>query len=168
MNNQNIRQLKEELQLAKVNAAYYKDLYKKSQERVNYLTKHANDLQFIIDRGYSQSDAFNKNHSGIYRIYNVITNQSYVGQSHVNVYDRCMSHFNFECNNQNDWHYDLQHNTENYDYEILVEGVKNQGDLDRLEIYYIGYYDCLDNGYNSMLAAKYRFMCSYASSSSTL
>ena len=166
MNNKNDRQLKAELKLAKVNATYYKNLYKKSNDRVKYLIKHSNDLQLIIDRGYKQSDTFNQNHSGIYRIYNVITNQSYVGQSCKNVYERCMSHFICECTDQNDWHYDLQHKPEKYDYEIIVEGVKNQGDLDRLEIYYIGYYNCLENGYNKVLAAKYRFIHSYKLNSS--
>lgn len=133
----------------------------RNNERINYLEKHSTDLQETIDRGYKQTNTFSKTHSGIYRVFNIETDQSYVGQSSINVYDRCMSHFKPAEYDTNDWHYDVMEHPEHYDYQILIEGVKNQGDLDRLEIYYIGKYDCIDNGYNKQYGGRFKFLENY-------
>lgn len=152
-----ILELKNKLKLANTNITYYKNKFDDCQRRIKYLEGHSADLQYTIDRGYKEGN-FNKEHAGIYRIFNKTTGQSYVGQSHVDVYNRCMQHYNYKDPSIDDWHYDIKYNPENYDYEIIEEGVKNQGDLDKKEIYYIGYYHCLDEGYNSALAAQYRFL----------
>ena len=156
-------QLRNELKLSKANAVYYKDMFTRAQERIRYLEKHATELQEVLDKGYKQADSFNKDHSGIYRIYNKHTDRSYVGQSSKDVYNRCMSHFKQANYNEDDWHLDLIENPDDYEYEIIIEGVENQGDLDKLEIYYIGKYDCIDKGYNKALAAKYKFIEKYNS-----
>lgn len=98
------------------------------------------------------------NNAGIYRIYNKFTNKSYVGQS-ANVYERVKGHYNWKGDcyySRDDWHYDLVSNPQDFEWEILKEGVHNQSDLDRLEIYYIGKYDCIDNGYNKSIQGKNR------------
>lgn len=156
-------ELIEQLKLANANTAYYKGLFNRAQERINYLEKHCTELQTIIDRGYKQGDTFNPEHSGVYRIYNKYTGQSYVGQSSKDVYARCMSHYKPAEYSEDDWHYDLLNNPDSYEYEIIVEGVDNQGDLDRLEIYNIGKYHCLDEGYNKVCAAKFKFIEKYNS-----
>lgn len=132
------------------------DLTRSSRSN-DYLYGLASKRQDIIENGYKEHK-FNKEHAGIYRIYNKMTGESYVGQSHVDVYNRCMSHYASAEWPESDWHYDLINNPDNYEYEILKEGVDNQGDLDKLEIYYMGYYHCLDEGYNKAFTARYRFL----------
>ena len=147
---------------------YYNDLYKRELEQNNILKKRIENknkeiekLDTAMRRGYKQSDSFDKECSGIYRIYNKTTGKSYIGQSSVNVYKRCMGHFAPADYPETDWHYDLIENPEYYDYEILVEGVANQGDLDRLEIYYIGKYNSIENGYNKTCRARFNFIRKY-------
>lgn len=138
---------------------YWKNRCSDRDRRIEYLESHSTEQQEILDRGYKQTSTFNKTDSGIYRIYNTTTGQSYVGQSSINVTNRCLSHFEYDekCS-QDDWHYDLQHNPDNYKYEIICKGVDNQGKLDRLEIYYIGKYNCLENGYNKVLQSRFNFL----------
>ena len=135
-----------------------KAVEKYNNKRIEKLEKTNKKLSDALSQGYMQDYKFNKEHAGIYRIYNKMTGESYVGQSHVDVYNRCMSHYIQAEWPESDWHYDLINNPDNYEYEILKEGVENQGDLDKLEIYYMGYYHCLDEGYNKAFEARYRFL----------
>lgn len=153
-----VKQLKDINKRHDVEITYWKNKCSDRDRRIEYLESHSTDLQETLDRGYKQSNTFDPKHSGIYRIYNKTTGENYVGQSSINVYNRCISHFNYLDCDENDWHYDLVHNPENYDYEILAESVPNQGKLDRLEIYYIGKYNCLENGYNKALQSRFNFL----------
>ena len=147
---------------------YFTGLFKeqKNHNKVlkNRLLEKDKEIAFLnesVSNGYKQSDTFSIEHSGVYRIYNKMTGESYVGQSSVDVYKRCMSHFKPAKYNEEDWHYDLIEHPDDYEYEIIVEGVRNQGDLDRLEIYNIGKYKAYDEGYNKALMGKYKFLSTY-------
>lgn len=138
----------------------FKDLYNEAIRRVKKLEKQVQDLKEEIKHGYKQQATFDPKKSGIYRIYNKTTGESYVGQSSVNVRVRCESHYMFSNATQpDDWRYDLQHNPQNYKYEILEEGVSNQRLLDKLEVYYIGYYRSFTNGYNKTIGGKFNELC---------
>lgn len=133
----------------------YQSMYEEEKRRSLSLIRQIEKLKEELKLGYKQSPNFNKEKSGIYRVYNIHNNKSYVGQSSHDVEARCFSHFKDANYTPDDWHYDVINNPCNYYYEILVKGVPNQRTLDKLEIYYIGYYHCLDNGYNVLIGGKY-------------
>lgn len=152
-------QLKELQQKYKVKSAeksYYQSMYEDAKYRCSKLESKLEKIENEKERGYKQSDNFDTKKSGIYRVYNIHNNKSYVGQSSADVEARCWSHFSDKAKYEiGDWHLDVQAHPENYYYEILVKGVPNQVLLDKLEVYYIGYYRCLTNGYNKLIGGKY-------------
>ena len=151
-----IKELKEKVKLKNSNKNYYKDLYEEEKRHNNELKKKIECLKYKIKYGNNELQSFDPINSGIYRIYNIKTGESYVGQSSVNVWARALSHFNYpNYKNKVDWHNDLHNNPDDYKWEVIVSGVKDQRILDKLEIYYIGYYDCLDHGYNKQIGGKY-------------
>lgn len=84
--------------------------------------------------------------TGIYLITNLINNKKYVGQS-THIYKRWGVH-----KNSNNW-IDIplyrafkKYGLNNFKFEILEECSKEK--LDDLEIYWISYFDCFNNGYN--------------------
>lgn len=91
--------------------------------------------------------------SGIYRVYNINTNTSYIGQS-INIYKRFNSHHICDYKNPNNENYNTKFYTalrkygiNNFEIEILELCDKAQ--LDEKEIYYIKKYDSFHHGYNS-------------------
>ena len=91
----------------------------------------------------------NSNNSGIYAIVNLINGKRYVGQTY-DLHHRWIRHKSYLKNNTNHnrhlqaaWN---KYGEENFKYEVLE---KCDFDLlDEREIYWINYYDCLNNGYN--------------------
>lgn len=84
--------------------------------------------------------------TGIYKITNLITNKTYIGQS-TNIEQRWEEH-KFYSNNE---HTALQaafkkYGISNFSFEIIEECSKEQ--LDEREIYWIKFYDSYNNGYN--------------------
>lgn len=153
----NLKETQDKLNRKISELSRFKGLYDEAIRWIKKLEKQIQDLKEELKNGYKQKSNFDPKKSGIYRIYNINTGQSYVGQSSTNVRTRCESHYMFSNATQpDDWHYDLQHNPQNYKYEILREGVYNQGLLDKLEVYYIGYYHSLSNGYNKTIGGKFK------------
>ena len=91
----------------------------------------------------------NSNNSGIYAIVNLVNGKRYVGQTY-DLHHRWIRHKSYLKNNTNHnrhlqaaWN---KYGEENFKYEVLE---KCDFDLlDEREIYWINYYDCLNNGYN--------------------
>ena len=91
--------------------------------------------------------------SGIYRIYRIQINTSYIGQS-IDIYQRFNSHHLYDYQNPNNTNYNTKfykalrtYGIDNFEVEILelcpIE------ELDEKEIYYIKKYDSFHHGYNS-------------------
>lgn len=91
----------------------------------------------------------NSNNSGIYAIVNLINGKRYVGQTY-NLHLRWIRHKSYLKNGtshnrhlQAAWN---KYGEENFKYEIIEKCDFEL--LDEREIYWINYYDCLNNGYN--------------------
>lgn len=91
--------------------------------------------------------------SGIYRVYNIQNNISYIGQSK-NIYKRFNSHHICDYQNPNNDNYNTKfyqalrkYGIDNFEVEILEFCSTEQ--LDEKEIYYIKKYDSFHHGYNS-------------------
>jgi len=88
---------------------------------------------------------------GIYRIKNLITERSYIGQSH-NIKRRFKEHYNRAFDFSNKQYYDScycdirRYGIDNFIFEILEEC--SCVDLDEREIFWINYFDTYKNGYN--------------------
>lgn len=91
------------------------------------------------------------NKSGIYRFWNKINNKSYVGQA-IDINKRISQHINkikHKSTINPLYNAIIKHGFDNFDLEILeLVDNKDKKKLDKLECYYIDYYDCYLNGYN--------------------
>ena len=91
----------------------------------------------------------NKKISGIYKITNLKTKKSYIGQS-VDIYTRLATHvktgLGMLFSNTNNQMYDdmMAIGPENFSYEVVE--ITNK--LDEREVYWISYFDTFKNGYN--------------------
>ena len=86
---------------------------------------------------------------GIYKITNLINNQSYIGQS-VNITKRWRGHKNISPNDHN-YEYPLykafrKYGLENFSFEVIEECRIEE--LNEKEIYWINYYNSYKDGYN--------------------
>ena len=90
---------------------------------------------------------------GIYRIYNLINNKCYIGQS-INIERRIKQHLLYFTNEKSILHSAIQkYGVQNFDWEILE--LCSIEELDEKERYWIKYYDCYGNtGYNATLGGK--------------
>ena len=90
---------------------------------------------------------------GIYKITNLLTGKSYIGQS-VNIATRWSQHKSIsrsiETLDGNELHKDiLELGIDNFSFEVIEETTVDK--LDEREIYWIAYYDTFYNGYNHTL-----------------
>lgn len=93
---------------------------------------------------------------GIYKITNLLTGKSYIGQS-INIATRWSAHKSTSRSKEtldgNDLHKDmLELGVENFSFEVLEETTIEE--LDEREIYWIAYYDTFYNGYNHTLGGN--------------
>lgn len=98
---------------------------------------------------YKSKIGYRKKICGIYKISNIKTGKSYIGQS-TDIYNRFATHIKTGCGmlftNTNNQMYDdmLEIGAENFIYQV-VEKTK---DLNKREVYWINKYDTYNNGYN--------------------
>lgn len=100
------------------------------------------------------------NKSGIYKIENLITHKSYIGQSK-NIYNRYHNHHKYDYENPKNSQYDTKlykairkygiHN-----FLITVIELCEEADLDNREIYWINYYNTYKDGYNSTPGGQFQ------------
>jgi len=92
----------------------------------------------------------------IYKIENLVNNKVYIGQTTMNIQKRKDRHFHsLKANKHHNHHLQRAFNrygSSNFDFKIL-NWANTQDELNKLEIYYMDKYDCLDRnkGYNIRL-----------------
>lgn len=92
---------------------------------------------------------------GIYKITNKLNNKCYIGQS-IDIKKRWEEHKKYYTKNYCplcDWHYDLFHNPQNYDFTVIEECSIEE--LNIKEKYWIKYYDSYNNGFNKTIGGNY-------------
>lgn len=86
----------------------------------------------------------------IYKVTNKINNMSYIGKTIFDLDHRKNRHISAtSCNKDNIYFHSAlrKYGVDNFNWDVIEE-CNNIDDLNRLEIYYIGYYDTYNNGYN--------------------
>lgn len=89
----------------------------------------------------------------IYRVINKINDKSYIGQTVGGLEKRRRQHIWDALAKRTNMHFHnalLKYGEDNFDW-IILHKCNNIDELNRLEIYYIGYYDTYNNGYNLTL-----------------
>lgn len=87
----------------------------------------------------------------VYMATNKINGKEYIGQTVGDIGQRRRSHMCSSLNKKDGAYFHnaiRKYGPENFDWEILHDGITNIDDLNKMEIYYIGYYDTFNNGYN--------------------
>jgi len=87
----------------------------------------------------------------IYKATNKINGKSYIGQTIFSLKERKGKHINETLNRKDNIYFHnamRKHGFSNFTWKILHDNITNIDDLNRLEIFYIGYYDTFKNGYN--------------------
>ena len=85
----------------------------------------------------------------IYLVHNVKSNKYYVGQTTIGFDNRYPSGWLYEHGRKNSVKHDLQlYGKESFKFTKLFKVAHSQYELDKLEAYYIDYYDSYENGYN--------------------
>ena len=138
------------------NAEYYKQNaeYHKKWRKENYNQKVEQSLAEI--KAYVEIDPQRYNYNPneeiygiIYLVHNVKSDKYYIGQTTIGFDNR------YKCGWLN-WHSykdsvktDLElYGEDSFEYTKIFKVAHNQRDLDKLEAYYIDYYNAYDNGYN--------------------
>lgn len=86
----------------------------------------------------------------IYRAYNKITKKSYIGQTTQGLHKRMLGHYCKARKNKTNNNFQNALNKYNYnDWEWTELTAVDKESLSEREVYYIGYYDSYNNGYNS-------------------
>ena len=88
--------------------------------------------------------------TGIYKITNLINNKCYIGQAK-DIYRRCNEEHIYGCNNSATASFHIyqafaKYGIENFSVEVVE--LCDQSVLNEREIYWIDYYNSIDNGYN--------------------
>ena len=85
----------------------------------------------------------------IYLVHNIKSNKYYVGQTTIGFDNRYPSGWLYDHNYKNTVKHDLELYGENsFEYIKLFKVAHSQHELDKLEAYYIDYYNSFENGYN--------------------
>ena len=148
----------------KDNVTYFKEYYKQYQkdnaERIKehnkeYNSKKAQEaLQQIKIEVEADPNKYNyikgkEIYGIIYLVHNTESDKYYVGQTTVGFDNRYPSGWLYEHDYKNTVKRDLELHEENsFEYIKLFKVAHSQYELDKLEAYYIDYYDSYENGYN--------------------
>lgn len=90
----------------------------------------------------------------IYRAVNKTNGKSYVGQTVGSLNKRKSEHISSALRNGNNMYFGCairKHGPDNFTWTTLHDDITTIEDLNQLEIFYIGYYDTFENGYNLTL-----------------
>ena len=93
----------------------------------------------------------------IYKATNVKTNKSYIGQTTQTLKKRQYQHINDAKKGRYNSYFHRtirKYGPESFTWEILFEGECSSNKLNDLEIFYIGYYDTFNNGYNLTIGGE--------------
>ena len=86
----------------------------------------------------------------IYLVHNVKSDKYYIGQTTVGFDNRYQSGWLYEHSRKDTVKTDLElYGEDSFEYTKIFKVAHNQKDLDKLEAYYINYYNAYENGYNS-------------------
>lgn len=97
----------------------------------------------------------------IYMATNRINGMEYIGQTINSLACRRQAHINKSLYKKDNSYFHnsiRKYGKDNFDWEILHDNITNIDDLNSLEIYYIGYYDTFNNGYNLDLGGRNALM----------
>jgi group I intron endonuclease len=100
--------------------------------------------------------AQNKSYGVIYKATNLVNEKSYIGQTIRTLKLRKKQHAWYALYNRDNTYFHSalrKYGVENFDWEVIDECV-NAESLNKMEIYYIGYYDTYNNGYNLTLGGS--------------
>lgn len=92
----------------------------------------------------------------VYMVRNKINNMKYVGATIATLFKRKYNHYYTAEHNKTTCRFHkalLEYDKEDFEWTV-IETVDNLEDSEKLEIYYIGYYDTYNNGYNETLGGK--------------
>ena len=86
----------------------------------------------------------------IYKITNKLNNKCYIGQTSETLEKRVKRHFGYQCKENDTKFYRAirKYGKDNFCFEQIDES-DNQDELDEKEVYWIHFYDSVNNGYNS-------------------
>lgn len=86
----------------------------------------------------------------IYKITNKLNNKCYIGQTSETLQKRVKRHFGYQCKENDTKFYRVirKYGKDNFYFEQIDES-NNQDELDEKEVYWIHFYDSVNNGYNS-------------------
>ena len=96
----------------------------------------------------------------IYKATNKINGKEYIGQTITTLESRKRTHIWESLNNRCTGYFHKairKYGPNNFDWEILHTNINNIGDLNKLEIFYIGYYNTFNSGYNLNLGGGGNF-----------
>ena len=139
---------------------YKKQYYKDNAESVKEYQREYNSkkvqeaLQQIKTEVESNPDKYNyiegkEIYGIIYLVYNTESNKYYVGQTTIGFDNRYPSGWLYKHSYKNAVKHDLElYGEDSFEYTKLFKVAYSQYELDKLEAYYINYYDSYEKGYN--------------------
>ena len=144
----------------KQNAEYYAEYYKQNvDKRKEYHAEYHNQKveQSLIEiKAYVEQNPQRYNYNPnkeiygiIYLVHNVKSDKYYVGQTTVGFDNRYQSGWLYEHSYKDTVKEDLElYGESSFEYVKIFRVAHNQQDLDKLEAYYIDYFNSYENGYN--------------------
>jgi len=95
----------------------------------------------------------------IYLIKQISTGKCYVGQTTLDPYERMKQHLSSP--NSDDFHILLKNNQTDFTFQILRTNIRKQNVLNQFECYYIGYYHCIEEGFNKSMGGSLTNLSNY-------
>lgn len=90
----------------------------------------------------------------IYKVTNIVNNKMYIGQTVRDLKNRKNNHLSAAKLHKYNSHFHnalRKYGSDNFDWEIIHDNIDDIDFLNRLELFYIDYYDTFDSGYNLTL-----------------
>ena len=133
-------------------AEYYQQNKDKIAERYDSKTKQAlTEIKVYVEKDPKKYD-YNPNeeiYGIIYLVHNVKSDKYYIGQTTIGFNIRYQSGWLYDHSYKDTVKTDLEkYGEDSFEYTKIFKVAHNQRDLDRLEAYYIDYFNSYDNGYN--------------------
>ena len=137
-------------------AEYRVEYYKQNADRIKeqYNSKVKQALVEIKSYVEKEPQRFNYNpneeiYGVIYLVYNICSQRYYVGQTTIGFDNRYQSGWIYTHGYKNIVKEDLEkYGEDSFEYTKIFKVAHNQEELDKLEAYYIEYFDSYENGYN--------------------